>query len=65
MLVTRFIASEKGKPHSLYYSRMDDGVVVASERLTDELETWTEVPNNHALQIDQELNISTKLLKPI
>ena len=65
MLVTRFIASEKGKPHSLYYSCMDDGVVVASERLTDELETWTEVPNNYALQIDQELNISTKLLKPI
>lgn len=64
MLVTRYIASEKKKPHSLYYARLYHGVVVASERLTDELDVWTEVPHNSALAIDRDLNISTSALEP-
>lgn len=64
MLVTRYIASKENKPHSLYYSRMHQGVVVASERLTDGLDVWTEVPHNSVLEIDKDLNISTNSLDP-
>lgn len=64
MIVTRYVSTEKNKPHSLYYAKMHQGVVVASERLTDEKEIWTEVPHNSALAIDREFNITSRPLSP-
>lgn len=64
MMVTRYISCDKRKAHSLYFSRMQHGVVVASEQLTDEKDEWKEVPYNHALLIDPELNITTTPLQP-
>jgi len=64
LMATRYISTDKRKAHSLYFSRMHHGVVVASERLTNEVEEWKEVPYNHALLIDPELNITTTPLQP-
>jgi glutamine amidotransferase len=62
LLATRYISSENLKPHSLYYARLYSGVIVASEKLTDEVSHWDEVPSNHALLINSDLEISLKPL---
>ena len=64
MMVTRYISTDKRKAHSLYFSLMHEGVVIASEQLTDGEDIWKEVPYNHALLIDPELNITTTPLDP-
>ncbi len=63
LMATRYIASDRHSPHSLYYSKMYSGVIVASEKLTDEDE-WIEVPTNSALFVDQGLDISIQPINP-
>lgn len=58
MMATRYIASDRHSPHSLYYAEMYSGVVVASEKLTDEVSQWIEVPANSALFVNEGLEIS-------
>ncbi len=40
----------------------ESGIIIASERLTDDRESWTRVAPNHVLMIDGELNANVRLM---
>lgn len=78
MLVTRYVSDMSERSLSLYYSlinhSLDDlldnrdnsndkkAIVIASEPLTDIYEEWQEIPVNHMLLVDQQLQVK---LEPI
>lgn len=40
----------------------EGGIIIASERLTDDRESWTRVAPNHILMIDSDLNANIRLM---
>ncbi len=56
MTAIRYNASDNHPTLSLYYSVTDDGVVIASEQLSQSDE-WCEVPPNSILTIDKQWNV--------
>lgn len=40
----------------------EGGIIVASERLTDDRESWTRVAPNHVVMIDGKLNVKVRLM---
>lgn len=62
--------SKRGECHSFHgeWETMTDcfagtsGIVVSSERLTDQVGGWTRVSPNHVVTIDSELNVAVRLV---
>jgi glutamine amidotransferase len=68
-VATRYCSSSDVEPVSLYYSKRlasngqdVTGYIIASEPLNDYASDWDEVPLNHALLIDEALELSIKPL---
>ncbi len=64
LLATRYCSSPEEKSLSLYYSKRYaadkktvQGYIVASEPLTDFSDDWFEVPSNHALIVNDKLQL--------
>ena len=67
MVATRFSSDLRRQSPPLYYAyRSDDapaeGVIIASDPLTDLISSWHELPDNHMVLLDPALNLS---LQPI
>lgn len=68
ILAVRYVSDSSLEPISLYFSRIGerkDGVVIASEKLTDMKEDWTRVAPNHVLMVGKDLNERVSLLPNI
>lgn len=67
LLATRYISDTAQESLSLHYcthnhKNGDAYIIVASEPLTDYHEEWSEVPENHMLLVDENLNINIRLI---
>jgi len=74
LIATRYISDTNEKPLTLFYTKanhvdtqhtthlipISNAVLVASEPLTDCAEEWLEVPNNHMLLVNEDLEISVQ-----
>lgn len=74
LIATRYTSNTEGKALSLYYAlghdivpteneqttndKTSNAILIASEPLTDRAQIWKKVPDNHALLVDEKLNIS-------
>ncbi len=71
LFVTRYISDESQEPLSLYYTcshalgnqQSPTAVLVASEPITDNEELWQEVPLNHLLWVNDQLEVTIKPIK--
>ncbi|MCB1119783.1 MAG: class II glutamine amidotransferase, partial [Chlamydiia bacterium] len=56
----RFKSNADQPTLSLYYSQQHSpkSVIIASERLSEMNEEWLEIPSNHLLTVDEEINIT-------
>lgn len=54
--------SRDGKSGIVDCGEEEDGIIIASERLTDDRESWTRVAPNHVLIIDGKLNVRVHLM---
>jgi predicted glutamine amidotransferase len=42
--------------------KQKEGVLISSERLTDDKELWTAVPENHFIMVEEDLSVRLKKL---
>lgn len=51
-----------GKSGIVDCGKEEGGIIIASERLTDDRESWTRIAPNHVVIIDGELNVKVRLM---
>jgi len=68
LLASRYVSDPSEVAWSLYYQTKVDNnnepisIIVASEPLTETEEGWQKIPTNHALLVDESLNVSLRAL---
>ena len=57
LMATRYVSNKNKNCLSLYYKKRPGGIIISSEKLSRKDSDWVEVPTNHAVLVDMNLNL--------